>query len=259
MTDAKFVTTLDALRSSVTRLRALGELLDDDQLAGGAYPAEWTIADVLSHLGSGAVIQQRRLEDELAGRPTPDDFPTSVWDAWNAKSARMQADDALAADQGLVDRIDSLSERDRERVQFALGPLTFDLAGLISLRLNEHALHSWDLRVVLDPAATLLPEAAGLIIDGLDLIARYTAKPTGDTRTITVHTSDPRRQFTVDLTPDAVTFARSAVAGERSPDLSLPAEAFIRLVYGRLDAEHTPGYHGDPAVLDTLRRVFPGP
>ena len=33
-----------------------------------AYPSEWTIADVLSHVGSGAVIMQRRLDDSLAGR-----------------------------------------------------------------------------------------------------------------------------------------------------------------------------------------------
>jgi hypothetical protein len=41
-------------------------------------------------------------------------------------------------------------------------------------------------------------------------------------------------------------------------DSELPAEAFVRLVYGRLAPEHTPpGEHG--AALDVLRRVFPGP
>jgi hypothetical protein len=41
------------------------------------------------------------------------------------------------------------------------------------------------------------------------------------------------------------------------PDLVLPAEALIRLVYGRLDPEHTPPV-GGTADLDELRRVFPG-
>jgi hypothetical protein len=44
-----------------------------------------------------------------------------------------------------------------------------------------------------------------------------------------------------------------------APDLTLPAEAFIRLVYGRLDPEHTPSFDGDPELLDSLRSVFPGP
>jgi hypothetical protein len=77
---------IDALRSSVERLRDLAAPLTEQQLTGGAYPAEWTVAQVLSHLGSGTVITQRRLEDALAGRNTPEDFPPGVWDAWNAKS-----------------------------------------------------------------------------------------------------------------------------------------------------------------------------
>jgi len=51
------------------------------------------------------------------------------------------------------------------------------------------------------------------------------------------------------------------IAGEGGPDpdLVLPAEAFCRLVYGRLDPEHTPAFTGDASLLDTLRAVFLGP
>ena len=38
----------------------------------------------------------------------------------------------------------------------------------------------------------------------------------------------------------------------------LPAEALVRLVYGRLDPDHTPSFDGDEADLDELRRAFPG-
>jgi hypothetical protein len=41
------------------------------------------------------------------------------------------------------------------------------------------------------------------------------------------------------------------------PDLVLPAEACIRLVYGRLDPDHAGGAPEGP-VLDELRRAFPG-
>ena len=69
-------------------------------------------------------------------------------------------------------------------------------------------------------------------------------------------TTQPQRGFTVELTPDSVTFGPRSVT--RTADVELPAEAFARLVYGRLDEEHTPtGDHGP--VLDVLRRVFPGP
>ena len=77
---------LAPLRGSVGRLHQLIRGLDDTQLEAQSYCSEWSIADVLSHIGSGAVIMRRNLEDVLAGRTTPDDFAPSVWDEWKAKS-----------------------------------------------------------------------------------------------------------------------------------------------------------------------------
>ena len=248
---------LQAVRASAGRLRSLVTPLSPTQLEGRAYPTEWTIADVVSHLGSGAVIMQRRIDDNVADQQMPDDFAQSVWDTWNAKSPSAKAHDGLAADQALIERIDTMSDDERSRFRMTLGPMEFDLAGFIGLRLNEHALHTWDIAVVADPAATLPLDAAELIVDNLELIARFTAKPTGSERTIIVHTSAPNRQFTIVLTPDAVRFATDDDG--RRPDLELPAEAFSRLVYGRLDDAHTPAFTGDGAALDELRQVFPGP
>ncbi len=58
---------LAPLRGSVGRLHQLARGLDDAQLEAQSYCSEWSIADVLSHLGSGAVIMRRNLEDVLAG------------------------------------------------------------------------------------------------------------------------------------------------------------------------------------------------
>src|SRR3978361_1420114 len=113
---------IEALRSSVDRLRNLAARLTDQQLNVRAYPAEWTIAQVLSHLGSGAVIMQRRLEDTLAAQETPDDFAPGVWDTWNAKSPIAQRDDALNADAALLARVEAVSPDDRNRFTFAMGP-----------------------------------------------------------------------------------------------------------------------------------------
>ena len=73
--------------------------LDDTQLVSQSYCDDWSIAQVLSHLGSGAVISRRGLQDVRAGTATPEDFNQSVWDEWNAKTPRAQADDALVADE----------------------------------------------------------------------------------------------------------------------------------------------------------------
>ena len=50
-----------------------------------------------------------------------------------------------------------------------------------------------------------------------------------------------------------------AAAAEGLNEVSMPAEALLRLAYGRLDAAHTPAdVEADPADLDRLRAVFPG-
>ncbi len=247
---------IEALRASVARVRNLVAEMSTDELTRRAYPAKWTIAEVLSHLGSGAVITERRLDDALAGATMPDDFAPSVWDAWNAKSPDAKRDDALAADASALDRIKALTPEERAGFTMTLGPLTLDFERFVQLRVNEHVLHTWDIEVVDTPTATLPAPAAALVIDHLELIARFTGKPTGDIRTFTIATTEPERGFVVELSPDAVQF--SMTAPDSTADVVLPAEAFVRLVYGRLDPAHAPA-DAEGEHLAVLRRVFPGP
>ncbi len=247
---------VEALRASVARLRDLVSTMSHADLTRPAYPSEWSIADVLSHIGSGAVIMHRRLDDTRAGLATPDDFAPRVWDTWNAKTPTAQRDDALAADAALLVGIDTVTVDERGSFTLDMGPMSLDFGAFVGMRLNEHAFHTWDIEVVADPAATIPEQVAAVVIDNLELIARYSAKPTGDTTTITVATDEPRRRFTVALTPTAVTF--TPTTAEVAADVELTAEAFARLVYGRLDPEHTP-HKDEGLVLDGLRRIFPGP
>jgi uncharacterized protein (TIGR03083 family) len=246
----------EALGVSVSRLHRVVRTLGDAELETSAYPSDWSVADVLSHLGSGAEIALRRLDDSFAGRATPDDHPSSVWDAWNAKPSAVKARDFLIQDQAFTDRLASLTPDERS-ASMDLGPRTLDIGGFVGLRLNEHGLHTWDVEVAFDRTARLSSETVALVVDNLDLIGRFTAKPTGDHRIITVLTSAPARGFVVELTREAATFAVTdapAVA-----DVTLAAEAFIRLVYGRLDPDHSDEVDGDPVALNQLRRAFPGP
>jgi MDMPI C-terminal domain len=94
------------------------------------------------------------------------------------------------------------------------------------------------------------------IIDGLELIVRFTGKAADVDRPMTVRTTDPRRDLVLTLGPEAV--APSPSGPESDPDLELPAESFIRLVYGRLDPDHTPVLKRRD-ILAALRQAFPGP
>jgi Mycothiol maleylpyruvate isomerase N-terminal domain len=60
-----------ALRTSHERLAKLVVDLDDDGLATQSMCTDWTVARVLSHLGSGAEIGLENLEANVAGREPP--------------------------------------------------------------------------------------------------------------------------------------------------------------------------------------------
>ena len=257
MTDAALTDeALDALRQSVERLHGLVAPMDDAQLEVQAYPKEWRVAEVLSHIGSSAVIGSERFTRGLRGESIADAFAPAVWEAWNAKSPRAKADDALVADHALLDQLLGATAAEQSSFAVSMGPMPFDFGGLVGLRLNEHTLHTWDIEVVANPAAALAPSGTRLVIDNLELIGRFTGKAQSDGRALNVHTTDPDRDFTVTTGPDAVALAPGS-GGD--PELTIPAEAFIRLVYGRLDPAHTPAVDGDAALIDQLRATFPGP
>jgi uncharacterized protein (TIGR03083 family) len=247
---------LAALQESVARLRGLVEPLTGEQLRARAYPSEWRIADVLSHVGSGAVIMHARLDAGFAGEQLADDFAPRVWDEWNAKSPEAKVADALVADRAIVDRFASLTNTERERVVLSLGPFEFDFDGVVGLRLNEHVLHTWDVEVARDPTATLQSDAVQFIVDNLGMIVRFGGQPIGSEAELHVRTADPARDLTLTLGADSVALT-PCEDNSHAPDLELPAEAFVRLVYGRLDPAHAPPVQGD-ADLDALRRAFPG-
>ena len=247
---------LAALQDSVAHLRELVQPLSAVQLRASAYPSEWSIADVLSHLGSGGVIMQARLDAGFRGEDLADDFAPRVWDEWNAKTPDAKVADALAVDRALVDRLASFTDDERAKVGISLGPMQFDFDGVVGLRLNEHLLHTWDVEVALHADATLRAAAVPLVVDNLAMIIRFGGKPIGTEHELHVRTTDPARDFTLSLGTDGVTLTPS-VDTSHAPDLELPAEALVRLVYGRLDPAHTPSLQGT-ADLDALRSAFPG-
>jgi uncharacterized protein (TIGR03083 family) len=246
---------LQVLRESVQHLNHVASSIDSAEYTSSAYPSEWTIAQTFSHLGSGAVIGQRRFEDSLAQRESDPTFNTSVWDEWNAKEPANQVLDSLASDAALLSTLESSTQEERDAFQFMMGPFKFDFDGLVGLRLGEHVLHTWDVEVPFNPQATLPNDAANAILDGIEFIVARTGKPTGETRNVTIRTSEPVRDFTLKLDTDSVELIETPHDGD--VDLEIPAEALVRLIYGRLDTEHTPASVSADVVND-LRQVFPG-
>jgi uncharacterized protein (TIGR03083 family) len=146
---------LSAYRTSQDILATAVAPLDVAQLEQPSYDSEWSIAQVLSHVGSQAEIFELLLSAGLSGGDPPgqDDFPP-IWQRWNERSPQEQATDAIAVNEALLERFESLDGDERERFHLEAWGMDLDLAGLASLRAGEHAVHTWDVVVMLDPGAT---------------------------------------------------------------------------------------------------------
>ncbi len=257
-------TWIATLRRSHDNLARLVEPMTPEQVRGRSYCRDWTSAQVLSHIGSGAEIALLMLPGALGEGPpaSRDEFPP-VWDVWNAKSPDAQAADAIASDEKHVQRLEELTDEELAAARLDFLGMQLDATGIIRLRLGEHVLHTWDVAVMHDPAATVQSDAVGLLIDNVpQFLAPRLGKPLAEPFQVRITTTEPERDYLLSSgeSVSVVNWPGEDAAGDDAvPHVVMPAETLLRLSYGRMDPEHTPAsVSGDAEVLDKLRAMFPG-
>ena len=242
-----------ALRASHDRLSGIVGSLDAEGLRQQSYDSQWSIAQVLSHLGSGAEIFLLNLEAGLTGGDPPgQETFVRIWDTWNARSPEEQASQSVAVNEAMVARVESLTPEQLAAFRVAMFGMNLDITGVLRMRLSEHAVHTWDVAVAVDPAARVSADAVGLLIDGVSPMIGWMSKKAADPAVIAVTTTDPARTFTLDTGGVTLTPGQA----ETPASLRLTAEELLRLVYGRLDESAT--VSASKVSLADLRAVFPG-
>jgi len=249
--------TIAALRSEHDSLAGLVGGLTDDQLAATSGAAEWTVAQALSHLGSGAEIGRAPIA-RAAGETVAAEDNQTIWARWDGSAPRAQAEGFLEHNGRWLETVEAFTPEQRSSLTVDLGflPEPVPLLTAVGMRLSEVANHSWDVRVAFDPDARVAAGSAAALVDLLagpvGFLLSFVAKPAelADPVSLAV----PGGGLVID---DAVT----VVPHLESPSATFdgPAEAFVRLVSGRLKPPYDKGVTIDGAVtLDDLRRVFPG-
>lgn len=243
----------------VARLAALGP----DDIVQTSGSKDWTVAQVVSHLGSGAVITKATLDGAIAGTGNQGmDFNKTVWAHWDGLTPAEQVAEFPAVNEALVSAFEALGAEALEDLRIDVGflPHPLDVAGHAGMRLNEFTLHAWDVAVAFDPAATLDAEAAALLVDSFAPLLRFAGKAdqVDGKVTVAVRVTDPDRTFGL-VIADAVEVVDDAPA-DADAELTAPTEYLIRLFSGRHDAANTPDsvQVTGSVTLDDLRRVFPG-
>ena len=260
--------SIDALRAHHDDLGAVAASLDAEQLAAPSGATEWTVAQVLSHLGSGAEIMLKSVA-AVTGSEANDEDNESIWARWNGSTPEEQAAAYVEHDRRLVTALEGIdaAQRDEARIDLGFMPEPVPLDVVVGMRLNEVAAHGWDVHVGLDPDAALDDTAAGLLLehfsDGLGFMLGFTGKPetveggavvaAGD---VALVVADPV-QVSSDAGEPTATFAGPArVAG--AADLRPPAPRAHAGGRRRDRQRHPrPAARGLPRLL-RLRRRAPG-
>ena len=162
---------VEALRSEYERLARHLRALDADGLAAPSTCEGWSAADVAAHLAWNARLYIRSLGMGLAGEAPPPPAAagapkiTADFVRDRAVELREKLGDGLLQsfeehNAGFIDMLDGLDSDVRETLTVPFLNDTIPLRRLIGLRINEVALHSWDVRSPGDDQAALVEDAA---------------------------------------------------------------------------------------------------
>ena len=252
---------IDALHASSRRLRERTEDLAEEQLSAPSMADGWSVAQVLSHLGSAGEICTALLRRGLDGDLTPPSSADTapVWERWNALSGLEQRAAWQEADATHLAVLDGLSaaQRDTVRVPYFSGALSIEVYA--GSRLSEQSVHTWDVEAALDPAAVIPDEELALLWKRIDLVASRFHDGSTLARLrpaqLAIELRDPDLRLVLELGEELHVRPGEPSAGAGT--LSGPAEAVLRIVYGRSRPTDDVRTTGPVGIVD-LRSLFPG-
>ena len=272
------------------------------QLAAASACDQWQVQDVVSHLIGGAGRQTASMQRGRAGQSgPPEDFAPQSSDA--ASAANAQRDIRRREDLGgeLLDRFDAAyGELQTELAAFAAGaPDAWNTlcwhqrrgpmpaADYVDLRIQELAIHDWDIRSAHDPNAALPPPSLPALLDmaakWLQMCFRPEAfeatPPLGfrfeleDAPNYHLTAQVANGQFTAVNEPTGADAAANTAPTDAAvntpadtaadPPIRCTADTFLLFIYGRLTADDALaagrfGNHPNPERLRQFQTGFRG-
>ena len=226
-----------------SRLADRAGQLPSDVVDRRSFCSEWSIAQVYSHLGSGAEIGALALSAVREGSAPPD--PWQVWNRWDAKASVDMVTDFAPADRAYLQAFaDAVAAAESgESLLIPVDGQSWPLLIALTARLVEMALHEWDVAVAEDSAAEVDAEAAAWLLMAypLDLVGQAAATDVVERlapRTIEVEISEPRDRLWLGLLDSGARLHRGPQPQDRDAVLTLPdAATWVRLVSGRWRTE----------------------
>ena len=271
---------MDSIQDRVQLVGAESERLIEylQSFSGSAWGQQsacdgWTIADVAAHLTGGAQFYTRIITRGLEGHATPPEgfpFPFGASaDVMSAANAEMAVSYRKELGDGLLAKFRTTNEQMNQTFA-GLGlnnwetpcyhPMSVIPARIVlSLRMFELAVHSWDIRSRLEPDAALPQESLAMAMDIVTAVCHYFFKSTASGATGGRY----RFQLTgADLGDYDLVFGEGpvrlekAIVGSADMVFQCGADDFVLLMTRRLALE--PAISDQRLIIDGGRELPPG-
>ncbi len=255
----------------------LGELTPEQWELPSAC-AEWQVRDVVSHLLGGAERQAESMErgrggdsNPPAGFVPPDPAALSATNAQRDIDRRnllagnyLEAFDASY--EALHSQFDAFGEGSWDTLCWHVRRGAMTAASYVELRIQEIAIHDWDIRSAFQPDAGLDPNCVPVLLDMSPTWLGMCFRPSARLAKPVVYGfnvgPEEPRQFRMNVTGDAFQMVPGQ-ASQADLSLSATAEQYLLFTYGRLTAADgiSSGkltVNGDTAHLDQFEVWFKG-
>ena len=261
------------VRDSNRVSRAEVQLLVSELRAGGdtAWEAPtacagWAARDVVAHVAQALAFFNAATHAALDGQPPPPSDPAQM----QAAAAQLLAQPRESVLHALAERNEGYCEY-LDSLDVAALPTPVDLSFMVLpvwqlalVRMNEVVLHRWDIRSVQQPDVPVdsegVPLALEMSLGGAQIMATHGEKTNG---TWQLDVTGPGGGSVVVRVQGDQVSAQRGTAPEADVRLTLPAEALLRLLWGRLDLATAldsgrARLDGDRGKALALQRLFPG-
>ena len=270
---------IELVKTLVSNIRNCAGSLSPEQLALPSACSEWQVQDVVSHLVGGAERQIDSMRRGKAGDSGPPEgftaMGSSAMSATNAQRDIRRREDLgaelLTTYDGLYaqlyEELDRFGPDDWDTLCWHLRMGAMPASDYVELRIQELAIHDWDIRKALEPEPSLHPDCIesllGMAPKWLGMCFRLSEKL--DAPVVYEFDLAPPNETSiiVSVYGDGFLFHSEDDAPEDRWTVCAEASAFLLFIYGRITGREAIGANefaitGDAGPLDRFEEWFKG-
>ena len=266
------------VKTLVADIRSSFAALTPEQASSPSACADWQVRDVLSHLIGGAERQTDSMRRGRAGDSgpapgfTPADSTTlSVNNAQRDIQRREELGAGMLAAYDtayaeMQQQIDSLGPNDWETPCWHLRRGAISAADYLELRIQELAIHDWDMRHGLEDSPQLNPECVSTLLSATPKWLGMCFRPGEKLDAPVVYEFDLAPPYETSIIVRVAGDSFDFPSGDQVPDrwtVCAEAPAFLLFIYGRITGREAIAANefaitGDPDLLDRFEAWFRG-